>query len=154
LTQTTIANGYFNGSSKGLWLKYDSTSIHHFTGVFMNDTVRQVMPVIVSILIIIAVAVLRQYSRTLAAILATMPINIPLSIWIIYTAENGDKSAMTDYTQTLLWGLIPAFVFIGVTWLAFRAGWNLTQTVGVGYVVWALALGVLLLIRGMVNGAG
>lgn len=120
----------------------------------MNDTMRQVLPVIVSIVIIIAVAVLRQYSRTLAAILATMPINIPLSIWIIYTAESGDKTAMTEYTQTLLWGLIPAFVFIIVTWLAFRAGWNLTQTIGVGYVVWALALGVLLLVRGMVNGTG
>ncbi len=114
----------------------------------MNDTLRQVMPVIVSILIIIAVAVLRQYSRTLAAILATMPINMPLSIWIIYTAENGDKAAIADYTQTLMWGLVPAFFFLIAAWLAFRAGWALPQAMGAGYVVWALVLGVLLLVRG------
>jgi hypothetical protein len=119
----------------------------------MNDTLRQAMPVVVSIVIIIAVAVLRQYSRTLAAILATMPINIPLSMWIIYSAENGDKAAITEYTQTLFWGLIPAFVFIGVAWLAFRAGWNLTQTIGVAYVAWAFGLGIMLLVRGMFNSA-
>lgn len=119
----------------------------------MSDTMRQIMPVIISIAIIIAVAVLRQYSRTLAAILATMPINIPLSIWIIYSAEHGDQTAMTEYTQTLMWGLIPAFVFIIVSWLAFRAGWALPQTIGAGYVSWALVLGVLLMVRGMVGGS-
>ena len=50
----------------------------------MSPALRQILPVIVSILIIIAVAILRNYSKTLAAIFATMPINIPLSLWIIY----------------------------------------------------------------------
>lgn len=119
----------------------------------MNDTLRQVAPVLVSIIVIIGVAFLRQYSRTLAAILATMPINMPLSIWIIYTAENGDKPAITEYTQTLMWGLIPAFVFLIGMWLAFRAGWTLPQALGAGYVVWGIALGVVLMVRGMVGGS-
>ncbi|NWF70742.1 MAG: hypothetical protein HXY40_16780 [Chloroflexi bacterium] len=113
----------------------------------MNDTLRQVIPVGVSILVIILVAVLRQHSRTLAAITATMPLNVPLSLWIIYSAENGDKAAMTDYAQTLVWGLIPTFVFVLIAWLAFRAGWELGQTLGASYVGWALVLGVELLLR-------
>jgi hypothetical protein len=119
--------------------------------LIMNDTTRQILPVIVSILIIILVAVLRQYSRVFAAILATMPINMPLSIWIIYTAENGDSAAITEYTQTLMWGLIPSIAFIVVAWLAFRAGWALPQTLGVGYMVWALILGVMLVVRSIMS---
>ena len=46
---------------------------------------QRVLPVAVSIGIIIAVAVLRQYSKTFAAIAATMPINVPLALWIIYS---------------------------------------------------------------------
>ncbi len=38
----------------------------------------RVTPVLISIGIIIGIAILRQYSKTIAAIAATMPINIPL----------------------------------------------------------------------------
>jgi hypothetical protein len=38
------------------------------------------LPVLTSIAVILLVAVLRERSRTVAALLATMPINIPLAL--------------------------------------------------------------------------
>ncbi|MFN8372729.1 MAG: hypothetical protein U0694_07610 [Anaerolineae bacterium] len=119
----------------------------------MNDLLREALPVVVSIIVIIAVAVLRRYSNTLAAITATMPLNVPLSLWIIYSAENGNQTAMTNYASTLFWGLLPTVIFVIVAWLALRAGWGLVQTIGVGYFAWAVGVGVLLLVRRML-GAG
>ena len=42
----------------------------------MSETLRQLVPTLVSILIILVVTVVRSYSTTAAAIVATMPINI------------------------------------------------------------------------------
>jgi hypothetical protein len=113
----------------------------------MNDTLRQMLPVVVSILVILAVAVLRQYSRTLAAITATMPLNIPLSMWIIYAAEQENSAALADYTASLIWGLVPTIVFMFVAWLTLRAGWTLLPTLVASYAAWALILGMMLAIR-------
>ena len=114
----------------------------------MNPTLRQILPVIISMAIIILVAILRNYSKSLAAILATMPINIPLSLWIIYSGEGGTTTAVVDYSVALVYNIFPTVVFIIVTWLAFRAGWSLLPTLGVGYLTWAVLLGMTLLIRG------
>lgn len=59
---------------------------------------QRVLPVIASILII-SVAVVRQYSKALAPILATMPINIPLAMWILY--EPNDQGGMTQFIRDM-----------------------------------------------------
>ena len=48
--------------------------------------VQKLLPVATSIGIIVLVAILRERSRTLAAIFATMPINMPLAIWAVLIA--------------------------------------------------------------------
>src|SRR5262245_45652645 len=114
----------------------------------MSPALRQILPVIVSILIIITVAILRNYSKTLAAIFATMPINIPLSLWIIYSGDSGSPPAIAEYALSLVYGIFPTVVFVIVAWLAFRAGWSLLPTLGVGYLTWGVLLGGLILLRG------
>jgi hypothetical protein len=106
-----------------------------------------VLPVIVSICIIIAVAVLRQYSKTLAAIAATMPINIPLGLWIVYAGEKGDNSAMLDFSRNVTINMIPTMFFAVVAWVAFRAGWTLIPSILAGYVAWAVVLALVSIIR-------
>ena len=49
----------------------------------MNDATRQILPVGISVLVIVSIAVLRAHSKTLAAITTTMPLKIPLAVWII-----------------------------------------------------------------------
>jgi hypothetical protein len=112
-------------------------------------TLQKSLPVITSILIILVVAFLRDRSRTVAAVLATMPINIPLALWVISSGSGDDPQALSDFVRSLMVSLIPSFVWLGIVYVAVRAGWNVLTAIGVGYAAWAVliaglfALGVL-----------
>jgi hypothetical protein len=129
---------YHAGASKG--------------GAVMQIEWRNIAPVLVSIGVILLVAVLRNHSRTLAAITATMPINIPLALWIVYSGAPADRAAMTTFVEGLVVGIIPTFAFLLVAWLAVRQGWPLPAIIGGGYVAWGLCLGVVLLIQQALRG--
>ncbi len=113
----------------------------------MSEFWRNVGPVVVSILIIIAVAILRAHSRTAAAVLATMPINVPLALWVVYAGAGGDRTVMAQFTQSMLIAIGPTVLFILVVWLAARAGWRLVPMLAVGYCAWSAGLGLTLLGR-------
>jgi hypothetical protein len=113
---------------------------------------RQVAPVLVSILVIVAVAVIRAHSRTLAAITATMPITIPLSLWIIWSGSSGDRTMIQQFTGTLPAGILGTLAFIAVMLLAVRAGWRLAPTLLIGYTAWGATLGLTLLARLLLRG--
>ncbi len=108
----------------------------------MSDSWRQIMPVLVSIVIIIVIAVLRSYSKTLTAITATMPLNIALTLWIVSTAEKSDSGTMQNFTGSLLVGIISTVVFVVAIWLAARAGLRLGPVLVVGYLAWAATTGL------------
>lgn len=110
---------------------------------------QRVFPVIASILIIISVAIVRHYSKALAPILATMPINIPLAMWILY--DPNDQGGMTQFIRDMSINMMPTLVFLVIAWLASRAGWAIVPTIVVGYVGWGIALGALLLARRMLG---
>jgi hypothetical protein len=111
--------------------------------------------VIVSIGIIVAVAILRQYSKTFAAIAATMPINIPLAIWLMSsgTDEKDRQAALTSFTADLTINLIPACIFTLVAWQMFKAGYSLVPAVVVGYIAWAIGLGLIFFLRSQFGSA-
>jgi positive regulator of sigma E activity len=106
---------------------------------------QRVLPVIVSIVIIIAVAILREYSKTFAAVAATMPINIPLALWIV--SAGSTRQEMQEFTHAVFLNIWPTIVFIIVTWLAARAGWGVGAMIIAGYIGWGVSLGVMLLVR-------
>ncbi len=112
-------------------------------------SLQRALPVVVSILIILAVALLRDRSRTLAAILAVMPINIPLALWVIASGSDGDPKLLSDAIRSMFIGLLPGLVWLGVVLWAVRAGWPILPAIGAGYAVWLIfiaalfALGVL-----------
>jgi hypothetical protein len=101
---------------------------------------QEILPVIVSIGVIILVAVLQRYSKTVAAVTATMPVNIPLSIWIIYASSGGDHSTMTNYADGLVAGIIPTVAFVVAVWFAARLGFHLASTILFGYATWTVVL--------------
>jgi hypothetical protein len=124
-------------------------------GVFQQDKsmdITRVLPVVVSILIIIAVAVLREYSKTFAAIAATMPINVPLALWIAFSAGDTDQSARIQFAEGLLIGIMPTVLFLVVAWLAVRAGWSLGPTIAAGYAVWGMSLLALIGLQRVLGG--
>ncbi|MBI5053410.1 MAG: hypothetical protein HZB52_09105 [Chloroflexi bacterium] len=103
---------------------------------------QKVVPVVVSIFIIIAIAALRAYSKTLAAITATMPVNVALTLWIVYSAEDGKQAPFTDFTWSMVLGIIPTTVFVIVAWLTARMGWNIVQILLAAYGVWGVGCDV------------
>ena len=104
---------------------------------------QKIAPVIISILLIICIAITRAYSKTFAAIVSTMPINIALSLWIVASAEDGKQAPMTEFAAAMLRGIIPTAIFVFVTWLTVRAGWSLVPVLFASYVAWALSLGMI-----------
>lgn len=106
----------------------------------------KVLPVLVSIGIIIAVAIIKEYSRTIAAVLATMPINMPLALWVIY-GDGADLPAFARFTEDLFYKIWPTIVFLIIAVLVTRAGWRLLPTLLAGYAGWAVALGILIVLR-------
>jgi hypothetical protein len=105
---------------------------------------QEIFPVLVSVFIIVLVAILQRQSRALAAILVTMPIISPLSVWIIYTGAHGERQAVSQYTQGMVVGIIPTLFFIVTLWLLSRAGLKLPLMLGLSYSVWAVVLTIVL----------
>ncbi len=97
---------------------------------------QKTLPVVTSILIILVVAVLRERSRTLAAILSTMPINMVLALWIVLGAAPQSTQATLSFTRSLLVGLVPSFAWLVTVYFALRAEWNLAGAILAGYAIW------------------
>jgi hypothetical protein len=106
-----------------------------------------VIPVLVSILIIIVIAVVRTRSETLAAVTATMPVTIPLALWIVYSGASGDQGAVLRFIEALFITMLANLFFIGAIWLAARAGWRLVSLLIGGYVAWSVALALIMIAR-------
>ena len=112
---------------------------------------QDILPVLLSIVVIILVAVLEKQSKFAAAITATMPIGATLAIWIVYSANSGDQETMKDFSVGLLMGIIPTIGFLLAAWLSSRAGLKLIPLLLVGYVVWGVLLGLIFILRRIIG---
>lgn len=108
---------------------------------------QRILPVIVSIIIIIFVAILRNYSAKVAAITATMPINIPLALWIVYAGAKDNPALMVEFSEGMLLGIFPTIGFLVICYVVLRAGWSLLLVIGAGYAGWGAMLLVAFLVR-------
>jgi len=112
---------------------------------------QDVLPVILSIIVIILVALLEKQSKLFAAITATMPLAAPLALWIVYSSSAGDQEAVSNFTLGMFLGFLPTLAFIITVWLAARAGMKLVPMILSGYGVWALGAGVLYMLRNLLG---
>ena len=108
---------------------------------------QDILPVILSILVIILVAVLEKQSKLFAALIATMPLAAPLALWIVYSSNAGDKTSVSQFTFSLVLGLLPTLAFLIAVWLAARAGMKLVPMILTGFGVWAIGASILYLLR-------
>src|SRR5579859_4616863 len=107
----------------------------------------RILPVLVSIVIIVFIAIIREYSKTIAAIAATMPINVPLGMWIVYAGADNRQTALADFSTAVLYNIFPTVAFIIAAWQLSRGGTPLVMTILLSYGAWAVCLGLTLLIR-------
>jgi len=108
---------------------------------------QNILPVLLSIVVIILVAILQRHSKLVAAITATMPLSAPLALWIVYASADGDRATVAQFSRGLLIGLVPTIGFIFAVWLAARAGLKLVPLLLIGYGVWGMVLAVVVVIR-------
>ncbi|MBX7215033.1 MAG: hypothetical protein K1X39_13550 [Thermoflexales bacterium] len=99
---------------------------------------QKLLPVAASIAIILVVAVLREKSRTLAAIVATMPINMPLAMWVVASGLEGEAAqpVLAALARNMFIGLIPGFVWLIVVFVGLRLGWPVLGAIAAAYVAW------------------
>lgn len=108
---------------------------------------QDILPVLLSVLVIILVAILEKQSKLFAALTATMPLAAPLALWIVYSSNAGEQAAVEQFSLSLMLGLIPTFAFLIAIWLAARAGMKLVPMLAMGYGVWATGAAVLYFLR-------
>ena len=108
---------------------------------------QDILPVVLSIAVIILVAILEKQSKLFAALTATMPLAAPLALWIVYSSNAGDKNVMSQFSLSLLLGLLPTLAFLITVWLAARAGMKLVPMIVTGYGVWATGAVILYFLR-------
>ena len=108
---------------------------------------QDILPVVLSVVIIVIVAILEKQSKVVAAITATMPLTAALALWIVYTSANGDKTATSQFSLSMIFGFIPTFFFMVAAWIASRAGMKIGGILLTGYSVWAIGAGIVFLLR-------
>jgi hypothetical protein len=108
---------------------------------------QDILPVVLSIAVIILVAVLEKQSKLFAALTATMPLAAPLALWIVYSSNGGDKTAVSQFSLSLMLGLLPTLAFLVTVWLAARAGMKLVPMILTGYGVWTVGAAILYFLR-------
>ena len=108
---------------------------------------QDIAPVILSIVVIILVAVFEKQSKLFAAITATMPLGIPLALWIVYSSNGGDKQVVSQFSLSLLLSFLPTLAFVITIWFAARAGMKLVPMLLTGYGVWGVGALLLYLFR-------
>ena len=108
---------------------------------------QDILPVLLSIIVIILVAILEKQSKLIAALTATMPIGATLALWIVYSSNEGDIPTMQKFSLGLLLGIIPSIAFVITSWVAFRSGLKLGSTLLLGYAVWGIGVTAILVFR-------
>jgi hypothetical protein len=106
------------------------------------------LPVAVSVLVIVAVAVVQQRSRPLAALLATMPLTMPLAMWIVFAASGDSHRQTAEFVGSMLVGQVAGVVFVVACWMALGRQWPLPAVLLVGAVGWLLTVVAVPIARG------
>jgi hypothetical protein len=107
----------------------------------------EIIPVAISVVVIILVAVLEKHSKLVAAVTATMPLTMPLALWIVYSSSQGDQASVRTFTSSLLVGILPTVAFAVALWISARLGFKLAPMLAVGYLTWGIVLTILILVR-------
>jgi len=113
---------------------------------------KDLLPVLLSVLVIILVALLENQSKLFAAVTATMPTKVPLALWVVYAANQGKREPIVSFSRSLMVTIFPTIGFMLTAWLASAAGWSFLITLLAGFAVWGAGVGLTFLFRGKVEG--
>ena len=118
----------------------------------MRETLERFGPVAASIAIILVIAILRERSKAIAAITATMPINMTLALWLIYAADGTTQTEVVGLVRSMVFGVLASLCWLLAVWLGARAGLGLGRLLIVGYGAWGFLLTIVFLIPSLLGG--
>jgi len=101
-------------------------------------------PVLVTIAIIILIAIVRQYSKTFAAIAATC-LSIFRSVCGLSTLAPTIIRKRWPVQPGRAAKPFPTVVFLIVAWQLSKNGYSLMATIALGYLAWVFCLGLVFL---------
>jgi uncharacterized membrane protein (GlpM family) len=104
------------------------------------------IPVVVSVLVIVLVAVVQERSRYLAAIIATMPLTAPLAMWIVFSASGGDHRQTAEFVGSMAAGFAASMIFLAACWFGFRQAWGFPVTLLVASAIWVAIVALVRLV--------
>jgi hypothetical protein len=114
------------------------------------STWARIGPVIISCCLIILIAILRNYSTLFSAIVATMPINVALAFWIVYSGgdvegkdEEAKRETLLGFSRNMLLFLPSTYVWLIFAYVFSARDWKLWAIMGISYIGWAGAMGIL-----------
>jgi len=108
---------------------------------------QEISRIVIAFAVIVAVALLQKQSKLIAAITATMPVNVPLAMWLLYSATGGDGVSMREFAKSLVVSILPTVGFLLVAWLALRADIKLGPTLLASYAIWGAGVLIVMLLQ-------
>jgi uncharacterized membrane protein (GlpM family) len=111
------------------------------------SSAEKVVPIAVSVVIIVLVALVQERSREVAAIVAVMPITMPLAAWIVFSSSGGDHLETSRFVGSMLSAYLPTVVFVAAFWVGLRQGWPFALTLVAAFAVWAVLVALPHLLR-------
>jgi cytosine/uracil/thiamine/allantoin permease len=96
----------------------------------------KIVPVIASVVIIVLVALVQGRSRELAALLAVMPLTVPLAAWIVFSASGNDYEQTADFVRAMVVGYLATVVFVIACWYGLRQHWPFALVIAFAFGVW------------------
>ena len=103
---------------------------------------QQITQLLISFVLITAVALVSERSRFLSSLLSVMPLKVALALWFVFGNTGGDRVLSADFCRMSLFALIPTALFLAACWLGLRQGWAVGKVLGYGYGVWLIGAGV------------
>jgi hypothetical protein len=97
----------------------------------------KVLPVLASVVIIVLVAVVQDRSRELAAVLAVMPLTVPLAVWIVFSASGRDYQQTAHFVRSMIAGYLATVAFVVACWYGLRQHWPLPAVMVFAFGLWA-----------------
>jgi len=107
----------------------------------------KLLPVVASVVIIVAVAVVQDRSRAMAAVVAMVPLTAPLAAWIVYSASAGNHQHTAQFVRSMLAASVANVLFIVVFWYGLRQQWLFPVVVVVAFGVWGVLVALPYLVR-------
>ncbi|WP_299095721.1 DUF3147 family protein [uncultured Metabacillus sp.] len=95
--------------------------------------------VLVSAIIIALVSGIAKKNSLLAGLIAAFPITSMLSIaWLSY--EKSNEVVISKFLISVLLGIVPTVIFLGITVLCIKKGTTLGVSLGIGFGLWLLVI--------------